>query len=120
MGVVAARYTLMLEGNEGKLRLNSWDAIPRVDKTVPFKMEAGVWYRFKLSVDASAGKTTVKGKVWPREGAEPAAWLVLNDPRPNTEGSAGLYGYVTGNTADGVLGTDVYFDNVLITPNQKK
>ncbi|MCS7045669.1 MAG: PQQ-like beta-propeller repeat protein, partial [Gemmataceae bacterium] len=119
MGVVASRYTLYLEGNEGKLRLNSWEAIPRVDKTVPFAMEPGTWYRFKLSVETLGGKTSIKGKVWPRAAAEPEAWLVLHDPRPNTEGSAALYGYVTGNTADGVLGTEIYYDNVRITPHRE-
>ena len=66
----------------------------------------------------SQGKGVIKGKAWPRDQQEPADWTVeLHDANPNTEGSATLYGYVTGNF-NNVPGTEIYFDNVRITPNQ--
>lgn len=118
MGIVANRYTLMLEGNNGKLRLVSWDALPRVDQTIPFKIEPDIWYRLKLTVETDGGKGTIKGKAWPRDQREPAEWLVLHDPRPNTEGAPALYGYVKGIT-DTAPGTEIYYDNVRISANGK-
>jgi outer membrane protein assembly factor BamB len=118
MGVVANRYSFILEGNNQKLRIVSWDALPRVDETVPFNIEPDVWYRMKLTVEVQGEKGTIKGKAWPRDKGEPTDWLVLHDPRPNTEGAPALYGYVKGIT-ESQSGTEVYFDNVRITPNHK-
>ena len=36
MGIVANRYTLIMAGNIQKLRITSWDALPRIDKSIPF------------------------------------------------------------------------------------
>lgn len=118
MGVVANRYSFILEGNNQKLRIVSWDALPRVDQTVPFNIEPDVWYRLKLTVEVRGDKGTIKGKAWPRDKGEPADWLVLHDPRPNTEGAPALYGYAKGIT-ESQPGTEVFFDNVRITPSQK-
>src|SRR5205823_12656638 len=57
MGVVNQRYTLQLSGNKQELRLLSWDALPRIDKTIPFAWKAGVWYRLKLTVDPKGDKS---------------------------------------------------------------
>src|SRR5262245_23882044 len=118
MGVVANRYSFILEGNNQKLRIVSWDALPRVDETIPFNIEPDVWYRMKLTVEVQGDKGTIKGKARPRDKGEPADWLVLHDSRPNTEGAPALYGYVKGIT-ESQRGTEVYFDNVRITPNHK-
>jgi outer membrane protein assembly factor BamB len=118
MGIVANRYTLMLAGNIQKLRIVSWDALPRVDKTVSFDVQPDVWYRLKLTVEVEGDKGIVKGKAWPRDKAEPSAWVVLHDSRPNTEGCPALYGSVAG-IVEGQAGTDVLFDNVRLTPNRK-
>ena len=80
MGVVANRYTLMLEGNNQKLRLVSWDALPRVDQTIPFDIQPDTWYRLKLTTAIEGDKGTIKGKAWPRDAKEPAEWLALHDP----------------------------------------
>ena len=49
---------------------------------------------------------------------EPAAWPIeLTDSHPVREGSATLYGYVTGNF-NNLPGTEIYYDNLLITPNK--
>lgn len=118
IGIGANRYTLILVGQVQKLRLQSWDALPRVDKTVNYNWNPGVWYRFKLTTDIAKGKGVIRGKVWPRDDKEPAAWTVeLNDSHAIDEGSPTLYGYVTGNFND-KPGTEIYFDNLKITPNK--
>jgi outer membrane protein assembly factor BamB len=118
IGVVANRYTLILDGNVEKLRLMSWDALPRIDKSVNFAWKPGVWYRLKLTTDIAAGKGVIRGKAWPRDQKEPAAWTVeVTDSNPITEGSAALYGYVRANFND-MPGTEIYYDNLRITPNK--
>ena len=52
IGVGANRYTLILVGSVQKLRLQSWDALPRIDKTVEYAWKPGVWYTLKLTMIA--------------------------------------------------------------------
>jgi outer membrane protein assembly factor BamB len=119
MGIIANRYTLFLDGNKQRLRLVSWEALPRVDKSVSWAWRPGVWYRLKLTVDLQNGKAVVRGKAWPRDDKEPAAWTVeFEDPIPNPEGSPGLYGYATG-ILDNEEGAAMYYANVRVTPNAK-
>jgi hypothetical protein len=69
-------------------------------------------------VETSKGEATIRGKVWEYGQAEPKGWLVeATDPRPNTEGSPTLYGYVTG-IVDGTPGSDAFYDNVRVTPKK--
>ena len=118
IGIGANRYTLILAGNVQKLRLMSWEALPRIDETIDFKWQPGVWYRLKLTTDIAKGKGVIRGKAWPRDEKEPAAWTIeVTDSRPIGEGSAALYSYVTGNFND-VPGTEIYYDNLRITPNK--
>lgn len=118
IGIVANRYTLQLAGNTQQLRLISWDALPRVDKTIAFGWKPEVWYRMKLTVDVEGDKATVRGKVWPREDSEPKDWSVeFVDTTPNREGAAALYGFASG-ILEGQLGTEIFYDNVRITPNK--
>jgi outer membrane protein assembly factor BamB len=120
MGVVANRYTLYLSGGIQKLRLNSWSALPRVDRTIQFNWKSDTWYRLKLTVEVKGGKGIIKGKCWERGKTEPAGWSIeLTDDYPNTEGAPALYGYAQGIPDNGGPGTGVYFDNVLISPNKK-
>ena len=119
MGVGTCRYTLMLLGNDQKLRVVDWDAQSRIEKNVDFAWKEDVWYRMKLSVSVKDGKAEVLGKVWDRSAAEPAAWTVeMTDPMPETEGSPFLFGNATGAVGPGAPGTTVYYDNVRITPNK--
>jgi outer membrane protein assembly factor BamB len=118
MGIVANRYSLILWGNTQQLRLTSWDAIPRVDKSIGFAWKEKVWYRMKLTVDVTDGKALIRGKVWQRDEPEPDHWTVeFTDPVPNTCGAPAIYGNATG-IEDGKPGTDIYYDNVTITPNK--
>lgn len=119
MGLVDCRYTLMLDGNKQQLRLMSWEALPRIDKSVPFKWDAGTWYHMKLAVEQKGDKALARGKVWPRSQPEPATWNVeFEDPVPNREGSPALYGYSTG-ILEPATGTEIFYDNVKVTPNKK-
>ncbi len=119
MGVVANRYTLMLAGNTQQLRLVSWDALPRVDKTISFPWKAGVWYRLKLTVEVGeGGKGIAKGKAWPKDQKEPAEWNVdFSDPIVNANGSAAIYGYAAG-ILDNQPGCEIFYDRVTINPNK--
>ena len=118
MGVCANRYSLTLWGNTQQLRLTSWDAIPRVDKSIGYPWKEGVWYRMRLTVDVSDGKALVRGKVWPRSEKEPAKWTIeFTDPTPNREGSPAVYGYATG-ILENSPGSECFFGNVKITPNK--
>jgi hypothetical protein len=120
MGIVANRYSLYLAGNIQKLRLNTWSALPRVDRTIEFPWKPGTWYSLKLTTEVKGGKAVVKGKIWERGQAEPKKWTVeLEDDYPNEVGAPALYGYVQGIPEGGGPGTDIYYDNVRITANKK-
>ncbi|MHC4292622.1 MAG: hypothetical protein ACYSTR_10485, partial [Planctomycetota bacterium] len=75
------------------------------------------WYTCKLSYDKADSKGIVKAKVWQRDKTEPAEWtLTMQEPSPHLGGSPGLYAYSVGITSSS-KGTEVLFDNVLITQN---
>jgi outer membrane protein assembly factor BamB len=119
MGVLANRYSLVLDGNKQILRLLCWDALPRVDKNVPFPWKPNVWYRLKLTVEVQGEKALVKGKAWPADTEETADWnITFEDPIGNKEGSPALYGYATG-ILGGLKGSEVFYANVKVTPNKK-
>jgi outer membrane protein assembly factor BamB len=119
VGVVANRYTLALWGNYQRLRLTSWEAIPRVDVPLEYRWEPGTWYRLKLTVTTESGKVVARGKVWPRGQEEPAEWSVqFADPTPNREGTPALYGTVTGFVGD-EPGNDAFYQNVRVYPNRQ-
>jgi outer membrane protein assembly factor BamB len=119
MGLAANRYHLILDGNKQQLRLLSWEAVPRVDKSIAFTWKEKTWYHMKFTVEVEGDKAIVRGKVWPRDQNEPADWTVtFEDSTPNKEGSPGIYAYSAGIEADSP-GTEIYFDKVSITPNRK-
>jgi outer membrane protein assembly factor BamB len=119
IGVDANRYTLMLAGNTQQLRLISWDALPRIDKTISFPWKPGTWYSLKLTAKVEGDKAIVRGKVWPRDSEEPKNWNVeVEDPTPNKEGAPALYAYSAGILGPDKPGTEIYFNNVKITPNK--
>ena len=56
----------------------------------------------------------MQGKVWPRDGQEPAEWtLHLEDPSPNTNGAPGLFG----NSLVSPFPSFIYYDNILVNDN---
>ncbi len=118
-GVIANRYTLLLDGNKQRLRLMSWDAIPRVDETQTYEWKPDTWYTLKLTVESHGDKAVVRGKVWQRGQDEPKSWTVTyEDPVGNKQGSPGLYGNALG-VRENAPGAGVYYDKVSVTPNTK-
>ena len=119
MGLINARYKMILLGYEKRIRLVSYSPIPRVQQEVPYDWQPDVWYRAKFSVDVVDGKGIARAKVWPRDGEEPADWMIeMVDPCPNLEGSPGLYAYSKGTTA-GKPGAPVFFDNYRVYRNDE-
>jgi outer membrane protein assembly factor BamB len=130
-GLVNSRYSLLLDGkpdpglNARTLRITSWDARPRVNVILPFDWQPETWYTLKLTVQQREKAALVRGKVWKTGDAEPAGWTIsFEDPFPNRNGAAGLYGFIP-NVQDGAggkvdPGSELYFDNLSVTPNAKK
>jgi outer membrane protein assembly factor BamB len=118
-GVVANRYTLLLQGQRSSLRLVTWDAIPRIDKTIAYPLKPGTWYTMKLTVEVKGDKAIARGKMWERGTPEPKQWTIeIEDPIANKEGSPAIYAYSTG-IGDKEPGNEIFFANVSVTPNQK-
>ena len=110
VGLINERYGLVLFGNGQKLELHPWQAADEMTTRIDFKWDADKWYRMKLRVDHEKGVARVRGKVWPADAPEPAAWTIEKvDTIPHVMGSPGIY-------ADGI--SDVYFDNVKVYRNQ--
>ncbi len=119
MGLINCRYKLILLGDKQLVRLVSYSPIPRIQKDVPFSWGPDVWFQTKLRVEIKDGKGLIRGKVWPKDQPEPAAWTVeMVDPCPNLEGSPGLYGYSAGTSAS-KPGASVFYDNYRVYLNDE-
>ncbi|REJ66350.1 MAG: serine/threonine protein kinase [Planctomycetota bacterium] len=111
VGITVNRYNLILQGNIGKLGVQSWAPHKRMAKQVRFRSDPDIWYTMKLQVDIDDDGAHVRGKVWPRGESEPEAWSIEQlDPHPNTQGSPGLYMYRL---------ADLYYDNVIVTKKEE-
>ncbi len=107
IGLTANRYTFMLRGNYNKISVQSWPAHQRLGADATFKCQPDVWYTMKMDVDIADGQAVVRGKIWPRDEAEPDQWnMTATDPHPNLTGSPGLFVYAQ---------TDCLFDNVRVS-----
>ncbi len=114
MGVTAHRYILQMVGNEQKLRISAWDAIPRVAKEIDFAWEPNTWYQLKIKVEAEDEHSHVLGKAWKKGEAEPSEWMLdLTDENPNPSGAPGIYGSALGIQPP-KPGTTIYYDNILV------
>ena len=127
-GLVNSRYSLVFDGKpdtdlkQHTVRITSWDARPRINVAVAYDWQPDTWYTAKFIVEQKEKTALVRGKVWKKGEAEPAAWTVsFEDPFPNRNGAAGLYGYIP-NVQDvgGVIqpGSELFFDNLSIAPNK--
>ena len=116
MGLIANRYTLDMQGRHQRLQIRSWASDLRMAKTRDFPWETDVWYTMKMQVEVVEGrsgppvstpaKAIIRGKVWRTGEPEPEDWtLIAEDPRPNREGSPGIYGYSA---------TEIYYDNLKV------
>lgn len=126
MGLVNSRYSLVLDGkpdpehnNRRTLRLISWEARPRINVGVEFDWQPDTWYTAKFAVEPGDKAAVLKCKVWKKGDKEPEKWTMeFTDPSPNRSGAAALYGYVA-NVGIGEPGSDIYYDNLSVTPNKK-
>ena len=110
-GVVAQRYSLTLFGNAQKLELTPWQPETERVASVPFEWKTDTWYRAKLRVEnLPGGQVRARGKVWPADAPEPAAWTVeRTDPIGNRQGSPGIFGSAL---------AEIYFDNIKVYANK--
>lgn len=118
IGLTNLGYVLDLMGESQQLQIRTWSAQLRLGKantaTVPFPWREDTWYRMKFRVDMEseppASVAVLRGKVWPRDQAEPKEWTItVRDESPNLNASPGLYG--------NAKVAELYLDNIEITPN---
>ena len=112
-GLINSRYTFALFGPSNEARLYSWCTHDkRTQASTPIELEAGVWYRMKLTVvpKPKDGHAHMQAKVWRRGEPEPGEWtLEFQDDAPNLQGSPGLFG--------DAKEAEFYVDNLKVTPN---
>ena len=110
-GIIAQRYVLTLYGNSQMLHLEPWQPETVRTKSLAFAWKPDTWYRLKLQVEnLPDGKTRARGKAWPANEPEPAAWMVERiDPIPNRQGAPGIFG-------NGLA--ELYFDNIKVYGNK--
>jgi outer membrane protein assembly factor BamB len=110
-GIIAQRYVLTLFGNQQRLHLEPWQPETQRTRSVEYAWKPDTWYRLKLQVEnLPDGKTRARGKAWPANEPEPAAWMVERiDPIPNRQGAPGIFG-------NGL--SEVYFDNIKVYANK--
>lgn len=110
VGLINNGYTLDMQGVHQKLQIRSWASELSFSKDVPFTVESDVWYRMKLVVEPGTSKTVVRGKVWKRGEAEPAAWTIeFEDGVVIEAGAPGIYGDSP---------ADIAWDNLKLTSNR--
>lgn len=113
IGLTARRYSLMLMGVDQQLRIVYWppQVATQFSKIIPFTWKPNAWYTMKLQASTGDGKATLRGKVWPRDEKEPAAWTIeVTDDMPNLQGSPGLIGDTTNKG-------EFFLDNIQVYPN---
>jgi len=113
LGVTAQRYSLVLYGNDSKLKIEPWEPEIQRTVTVPYEWKPDAWYHLKLQVENMPdGKVRARGKVWPTGSPEPAAWMIEKiDPIGNHQGAPGIF-------AAAQFGA--YFDNLKVYANEAR
>jgi outer membrane protein assembly factor BamB len=111
MGLIAQRYTLDLMGASQQLQLRTWppQVATHFSVTIPFTWEAGRWYRMRFEASHEGPDAVLRGKVWPRDEAEPEEWTISGRHEAgNLQGSPGFFG----NAKD----SEIAIDNVRVEP----
>ncbi len=111
IGLINSGYMLDLMGGHQKIQLRCWAAeMGRLSQEVAFPWEMDRWYTLKLEVRQRDGRAQVRGKAWPAESPEPAAWTIeIEDPHAIAAGSPGLIGYAPG---------EIWYDNIQVKVNE--
>ena len=111
VGLIAGGYTLNLMGSHQRLQIRSWEAERRMAQHTDFAWEMETWYTMKIRVENDGKTAKVMGKIWKRDGTEPADWTFsVEDALPIKGGSPGLIGFVPG--------IENYYDNIKVYPNE--
>ncbi|MFM2161896.1 MAG: hypothetical protein RLZZ383_1408, partial [Pseudomonadota bacterium] len=113
-GVIHQRYLIALKGNQRLLEISSNQ--DRLKRSVPFRMEPGVWYRLVSEVETGAdGVAHVRAKAWPVAEPEPAAWTITVDhAEGHRHGAPGLFGFTPQNLHK------VHLDDLVVRPIDKE
>ncbi|MBW3542708.1 MAG: PQQ-binding-like beta-propeller repeat protein [Planctomycetes bacterium] len=110
IGLIGQRYAIVLMGNSQQLQIRTWHPQLRMAETVAQNWEPFTWYTLKLQASVENGQAVLRGKLWPKDGQEPAEWLIeATDPAPNRNGSPGLFGDATP--------AEIFYDNLRVYPN---
>lgn len=111
-GLTNSRYSMTVRSSVGELRIYSWSPHDyRTYASVDFQPEPHKWYTMKLRVDPQGSTATIRGKLWPRDEAEPDEWTIeMVDELPNLHGSPGLFGKAEV--------AEIYVDNIQVYTNQ--
>lgn len=111
-GLTNSRYSMSVRSQNGELRLYSWSPHDRrTFASAEFHPEPHKWYTMKMRVDPEGDTARVRGKLWPRDEAEPDEWTIeMVDKAPNLSGSPGLFG--KSDVAE------IFVDNVQVYANQ--
>ena len=93
VGLVHQRYIIALKGNQRQIEVSS--NYERLRFGVPFEIEPEQWYTLKTHVaNGDSGETTIRAKVWPKDGVEPEAWtLEFVHKDGHTQGAPGIFGF---------------------------
>jgi outer membrane protein assembly factor BamB len=111
IGLIGQRYRFEIMGASQQLKIGSWVAHEIKFKQVPFAWKSNTWYTMKFQTTSKDGKSTLRGKAWPRGGKEPKDWQIeWTDTPANITGSPGLFG----NAKD----AEIFYDNVKVTANK--
>jgi hypothetical protein len=110
VGLVNQRYLIILKGNSQQVEISSNQE--RVKHAVPFAWVPNQWYRMKSRVDIAAdGTGTVRGKVWKKGDAEPAAWTIeFEHKTAHRNGAPGVFSFTPQEQR-------AWIDNIEITKN---
>jgi len=111
MGLIAQRYTLDLMGASQQLQLRTWppQVATHFSVTIPFSWEAGRWYRMRFEATHEGADAVLRGKVWPRDEAEPEEWTISGTHEAgNLQGSPGFFG--------NAKKSEIAIDNVRVEP----
>ena len=119
IGLTNHGYVLDMMGESQQIQMRTWSAQNRLSlgneaSTIDFAWKEDTWYRMKFRVDIQseppAAVAILRGKIWPRDEAEPDQWTITaTDESPNLSASPGLYG--------NAKVAELYLDNIEVTAN---
>lgn len=111
VGLIAQGYVFDIQGASQNMNMRTWDAQLHNAKVQPFPWKPGQWYTMKFTVHVEGDKAQLKGKVWPKGSAEPAAWTMQHEiAGAETHGSPGMYADATN--------AEIFIDNITVTANK--